>query len=74
MAESRVALTAAAHVVASQKNIVHADLDSGLPLFLAIDPVIGGVQYERSTVHLPSSPGLGLDVDPAFVKKLRSVV
>ena len=40
--ETRLGLTAGAHLVGSQKNIVYADLDSFMEL--AVDPVIGGMQ------------------------------
>ena len=71
MFESRLALTAAAHVVASQANIVYADLDGNTEH--AIDPITGGITLDSGTLTLPETPGLGCDVDPAFVKKLRKV-
>lgn len=71
MLESNLALTAAAHVVASQANIVYADLDGNTEH--AVNPVIGGMTVEAGTLTLPETPGLGCDVDPAFVKKLRKV-
>jgi len=71
MTESSLALTAAAHVVASQKNIVYADLDSFLSN--ASNPIIGGMEIQQGVVHLPLAPGLGLDIDPAFLNKLRAV-
>ncbi len=71
MFESRLALTAAAHVVASQANIVYADLDGNTEH--AIDPITGGITVNAGTLTLPETPGLGCDVDPAFVKKLRKV-
>lgn len=70
MDETRLGLTAAAHVVASQKNVVFADLDANL--FLATDPVIGGMELRQGVIRLPHAAGLGLDVDPAFVAKLRA--
>jgi L-alanine-DL-glutamate epimerase-like enolase superfamily enzyme len=70
MDETRLGLTAAAHVVASQKNVEFADLDAFL--FLATDPVIGGMEVRDGTVYMPPGPGLGLDVDPAFLVKLRA--
>ncbi len=70
MDETRVGLTAAAHVVASQKNIEFADLDAFL--FHAIDPVIGGMEVREGMVHMPTGPGLGLDLDPAFLAKLHA--
>ena len=71
MFESRLALTAAAHVVASQANIVHADLDGNNEH--AIDPITGGITVNAGRLTLPETPGLGCDVDPAFVTKLRKV-
>ena len=69
MAETSLGLTAAAHVVASQASIVYADLDSSL--FVVNNPIAGGMRIDKGTVYLSPEPGLGLDVDPLFVKKLR---
>jgi len=71
MAETSLGLTAAAHVVASQGNIVYADLDSSL--FVVNNPIAGGMKIDKGTVYLAPEPGLGLEVDPLFVKKLRPV-
>jgi len=71
MNESRVALTAAAHVVMSQQIIRYADLDAFLEH--QVDPVIGGMQVKAGVVTLPDTPGLGLDIAPAFLKELQSV-
>jgi L-alanine-DL-glutamate epimerase-like enolase superfamily enzyme len=71
MLESKVALTAAAHVVAACRNIVYADLDGNSEH--TVDPVLGGVTVKGGTMTLPEAPGLGCDVDPAFLKKLRKV-
>ncbi len=68
MNETSLALTAAAHVIASQKNLIYADLDSFL--FAVSNPIIGGMEIKRGIVYLPTTPGLGLDIDPAFLKKL----
>jgi L-alanine-DL-glutamate epimerase-like enolase superfamily enzyme len=69
MLESNVALTAAAHVVASQANIIFADLDGNAEHTL--NPVVGGMTVKGGVVTLPETPGLGCDVDPAFLKKLE---
>ena len=45
MDETRVGLTAAAHVIASQKNIEFADLDAFV--FHDVDPVIGGMEVRN---------------------------
>jgi L-alanine-DL-glutamate epimerase-like enolase superfamily enzyme len=68
MNETSLALTAAAHVIASQKNLIYADLDSFL--FSVSNPIIDGMEIKRGIVYLPTTPGLGLDIDPAFLKKL----
>lgn len=71
MLETKIALTAASHFVASSRNVVFADLDGDSSH--AVYPVIDGIKVEGGTITLPEKPGLGLDVDPAFVKKLRKV-
>lgn len=71
MLETRLGLTAAAHLVASQKNIIFADLDGNSEH--KIDPIVGGIKIEKGTIYLPEEPGLGCDVDPAFLKKMRQV-
>jgi len=71
MLETRLALTAAAHVVASQANIVYADLDGNSEH--VTDPIVDGMSVKAGTLTLPEKPGLGCDVDPAFVKKLAKV-
>jgi L-alanine-DL-glutamate epimerase-like enolase superfamily enzyme len=70
MAESKVGLTAGAHLVCAQKCILYADLDAGL--FLSEEPVIGGMEIKDGIVNIPHAPGLGLDLDPAFVGRLHA--
>jgi len=73
MSETRLGLTAAAHVVSSRPNIVFADLDSAD--MLSVDPVIGGLIYGNGgTVTLPDAPGHGADIDPTFLKDLEAYV
>jgi L-alanine-DL-glutamate epimerase-like enolase superfamily enzyme len=71
MAETRLALTAAAHVVMSQAIIRWADLDAYHEM--TVDPCSGGMKVERGVVTLPDTPGLGVEMDPAIVKKLKAV-
>lgn len=71
MLESNLALTAAAHVVASQANIVYADLDGNSEH--VTNPIIDGMTVKAGTLTLPEKPGIGCDVDPAFVKKLQKI-
>jgi len=70
MTETRLGLTAAAHLVSSRPNIRYADLDGYL--FLKSDPIIGGTQYNVGEITLPDAPGHGADIDPNFLKKCES--
>jgi L-alanine-DL-glutamate epimerase-like enolase superfamily enzyme len=71
MLESNVALTAAAHVVASQANIVYADLDGNAEH--TVNPVVGGMTVKAGIATMPETPGLGCDVDPAYLRKLKKI-
>jgi len=71
MLESNIALTAAAHVVASQANIIFADLDGNAEH--TVNPVIGGMTVKAGIVTMPETPGLGCDIDPAYLKKLKKI-
>ncbi|MGG0670899.1 dipeptide epimerase [Lederbergia citrisecunda] len=59
MIETKLGITAAAHLAASQPNITRFDFDA--PLMLAEDIVAGGIVYEGRVIRLPEGPGLGLD-------------
>lgn len=71
MSESRLGVTAGAHVVASQKSIATTDLDSFMPQ--AVDPVLGGVTLKGGTLTVPNAPGLGVEIEQAFLSALRPV-
>jgi L-Ala-D/L-Glu epimerase len=71
MMESRLGLTAAAHLAAAMSHFKFFDLDSAH--LLAADPIIGGMRYEKDMVHLDERPGLGVEVDPAFLEKCPRV-
>ncbi len=72
MTETRLALTAAAHLVSSRPNIAFADLDGAD--MLADDPVIGGMVYgENGAITLPDTPGLGAGLDPDFLNSLEHI-
>jgi len=72
MLETRLALTAGAHVVASQRNIAFADLDAYA--VHTMDPIVGGMTVSQAgEIVLPELPGLGVDVDPAFLRKLKRI-
>jgi len=70
MTETRLGLTAAAHVVSARPNIQYADLDGYL--MLKEDPVIGGAHYNVGEITLPDTPGHGADIDSDFLKRCES--
>ncbi len=73
MSETRLGLTAAAHLAAARPNIRYTDLDSAD--LLTLDPVAGGITYGAGgTIELPDSPGLGATIKPSFLKSLESFV
>ncbi|MFN4146520.1 MAG: mandelate racemase/muconate lactonizing enzyme family protein [Runella sp.] len=68
MSESRLGISANAHLAAALHNIVFYDLDS--PFEHAQDPVIGGIQYHNHyEVNIPDALGHGADLDIDFLKK-----
>ena len=71
MLETKLGLTAAAHVVASQRNIIFADLDGNDEH--QFDPVTGGITVKGGVLTMPETPGIGCDIDPDFLKKLAKV-
>jgi L-alanine-DL-glutamate epimerase-like enolase superfamily enzyme len=66
MLESRVALTAFAHFALAHDNIIFHDMDTCL-LGHKTDPVTGGVRFNGYFLETPDTPGLGADIDPAFL-------
>jgi o-succinylbenzoate synthase len=73
MLESRVALTAKVHFAMAHDNIKFYDLDTCLLGHLT-DPVTGGVTYSGMQLQLTDAPGIGADVDDAYLKKLEHVI
>ena len=67
MSETRLGLSAAAHLVSARSNIRYADLDGHM--MLAEDPVIGGAMYDVGTITLPDTPGHGADLAPDFLDR-----
>jgi L-Ala-D/L-Glu epimerase len=73
MSESRLGITANAHLAAARPNIIFYDLDS--PFEHALDPVRGGVTYTNHyTIDLPDIPGHGADMDAAYLKGMECVI
>ncbi len=72
MVETRLGITAAAHVVAASRNIVYIDLDADLTL--KEDPVKGGVTHEGGGVRrIPNAPGLGVELDYNMLEYIGAV-
>jgi L-alanine-DL-glutamate epimerase-like enolase superfamily enzyme len=64
MVESRLGLTAMAHVVAVLGGVAWVDLDTAF--LLAHDPVQGGLVARGSEMTLPDGPGLDIALDGVF--------
>ncbi|GAB3641151.1 mandelate racemase/muconate lactonizing enzyme family protein [Spirosoma arcticum] len=71
MSESRLALTANAHFAAARQNVRFCDLDGCFEH--ADDPVQGGITYHGYQIELPDAPGIGADVEPAFLSALEAI-
>ena len=71
--ESRLGMTAAAHLALSNYMIHHCDFDT--PLMFTEDPVIGGIRYlEKGRIDVPDVPGLGAVIDESYLEKAEKVV
>ena len=72
--ESRLGLSAAAHLAAAKPNIVFLDLDSAL--MFKTDPVIGGLHYDTDrggVIHLPEAIGHGASFDETALSNCVTV-
>jgi o-succinylbenzoate synthase len=58
MMESRIGVTAAAHLACARSIITKIDLDP--PLLCSEDPVEGGARYDNALITLPDDPGFGI--------------
>jgi len=67
-AESRLGLSAAAHLAMARPNITYLDLDSAFGF--VTDPVIGGVKFSENIgglIHLYDGIGHGADIDESYL-------
>ena len=71
MLESRLGITAAAHLALATEAVVFCDLDSFWEH--AEDPIAGGAEIRDGMVTIGEEPGLGAAPDPAFVTRLEKV-
>ena len=69
MLESRLALSAKIHFAMAMDNIKYYDMDTCLLGHLE-DPIIGGVQFNGMHLTISDTPGIGAEVDPAYLAKL----
>ncbi len=66
MLESRLALSAKVHFAFAAPNVRFFDMDTCMLGHLE-DPVIDGVRFDGYRLSLPELPGIGADVDDAFL-------
>ena len=70
--ESKIGMTANAHLALTSKNIRYYDFDT--PLMFAEDPVSGGIEYkENGLVEVPETPGLGASISEETLKQLEHI-
>lgn len=71
--ESRLGMTAAAHLALTHDLIQHCDFDT--PLMFTEDPVKGGIDYKANgVIEVPDTPGLGATIDEKFLNKAEKVL
>jgi len=71
--ESRLGMTAAAHMALANDHIVHCDFDT--PLMFTSDPVRGGIRYlPKGVIDVPEAPGLGAAIDDAYLRGAEKFV
>lgn len=71
--ESRLGMTASAHLALANDHIHHCDFDT--PLMFTEDPVIGGIQYlENGIIEVPEMPGLGAVIDESYLRKAEKFI
>ncbi|MDO7854353.1 mandelate racemase/muconate lactonizing enzyme family protein [Hymenobacter convexus] len=70
--ESRLGMTAAAHLALSNPAIHHCDFDT--PLMFTDDPVLGGFRYgPGGLIEMPTGPGLGATIDEDWLRRAEQV-
>jgi L-alanine-DL-glutamate epimerase-like enolase superfamily enzyme len=71
--ESRLGMTASAHLALANDHIHHCDFDT--PLMFTEDPVIGGINYlDKGIIDVPDAPGLGAVIDESYLNKTEKFI
>jgi L-Ala-D/L-Glu epimerase len=74
-AESRLGLSAAAHLAMARPNIIFLDLDSAY--YLKADPVIGGMTYDENVggrIVISDKPGHGVEIKENYLDCASRIV
>ena len=72
MLETRLALSANVHLALACPNIIYYDLDTCL-LGHYEDPVVGGLVYDDLKLKIPDTPGIGADMDDAWLERCEKL-
>lgn len=71
--ESRLGMTASAHLALCSDNIIYCDFDT--PLMFSEDVVTGGLAYRANGVmQVPDTPGLGATIEQSYLDTLEKVI
>ncbi len=71
--ESRLGMTASAHLALANDHIHHCDFDT--PLMFTEDPVIGGIKYlEKGVIEVDDVPGLGAVISQDYLDRAEKFV
>jgi L-Ala-D/L-Glu epimerase len=71
--ESRLGMTASAHLALCSDNIIYCDFDT--PLMFTEDVVTGGLTYHaKGVMKVPDTPGLGASIEQHILDRLEKVV
>ena len=71
--ESRLGMTAFAHLALCSNNILYCDFDT--PLMFTEDPVSGGITYhENGVVQVPETNGLGAWIEEERLNKMEKII
>lgn len=70
--ESRLGMTAFAHLALCSDDILHCDFDT--PLMFSEDPVSGGMTYhENGVVKVPETKGLGAWIEEDYLNRFEKI-